>query len=188
MTEGNTEILVGVLIVACVLLMYCRSKKSTDGMKSLKAKIPGLQFRDGYQSYSTNIKPDYAYMPSKLEGMDEGTSGLNEQESFPTSASLSVTPPSGNENRLNWIPDVSISQNSYDPIANVMVDADGMPVEFTRDNMVHDTTLNSDNDKIWNTIYNRGKSRPLQPTPGNPSVGGASMHLIDTQPQRQYLI
>jgi hypothetical protein len=122
MSYSQTEILVGVLVLSCLLLLYCNKSKQPDGMKN--RYIPGLHMgRDGYsnmpkagsfEGYVVGHPGDESLSYTVRSGMSsEPCKGLNELQSVQTPAGNNVTPPTGNENAMLWRSNADVRHDIY---------------------------------------------------------------------------
>ncbi len=117
MSYSNIEILAGVLVAACILLLYCNYTKSkSEGMRH-GGHLPGLYMKDAAEGMYSDLPRSgsfgLSYTTKSGHFEEDMTTGLNEQVSQPTPASNSVQAPCGNENELLWTPDASIALDVY---------------------------------------------------------------------------
>lgn len=111
MSYTNSEILCGVLVVVCILLLYCNYKSNVDGMSKNKF-LKGLHMRDGYAAgYPGDKALSYTGRSSHFQENLENK-GLNDKQTQPTPAASVVAAPNANLNTM-WIPDAEIPLNSY---------------------------------------------------------------------------
>lgn len=174
------EILAGVLVVACVLLLYCNYNKSNaDGMRRGK-NLQGLHFVEGYSdrpragtfaardgyvvghpkdpalSYTTRSSHFVENMKDQAEDQ-----GLNDRNTRPTPAAVNVEQPTGNENRMMWMPDAEIPLDVY-----------------TRDGNVGSHTFTPEDEAfMFKNVFERNNNRVKADGAG--SLCGNAMRFID---------
>ncbi len=180
MSYSDAEILIGILIVACLLLMYSRSQdkpNDTDGMKDTTGTV-ALRFRDRYAvghpatgTFKSGFTAGYSYSPDLAEaGFNRGAAfddnvpidGLHEQETRQTPASYNCSTPESSEVDTKWKPDMTVVPNIYNA-----------------DKFMYTGLAASDNDMAFMDMYISNKTAPATPGPKNPSVGGVSLSLMD---------
>ena len=121
---SNTEILAGILLVACLILFYCNNKYEymkghplpelymNEGFYSDLPKHGS--FQENYTTYSADQQPmSYTTRSSNFSEPMSNNKSLHDRETVPTSAALTVQQPSENENNMRWVPDADISLNVY---------------------------------------------------------------------------
>ena len=180
MSYSDTEILIGVLIVACLLLLYCRSQNKTANADGMERGMIPLHFKnkEGYAvgkpavgTFKSGFTAGYAYSPDLAEGsFNRGVAfddnvpidGLHEQETRQTPASYNCSTPESSEVDTKWKPDMSVVPNVY-----------------SADKYMYTGLAASDNDMAFMDMYVRNKTAPALPGPKNPSVGGVSLTLMD---------
>ena len=191
MSYSDTELLIGVLIVACLLLLYCKSNNSesdVEGYKNNKvfngtSGLVPLSFGrtakhlERYTvmppagTFKSGFTAGYAYAPELAEGnFNRGVefndslpiAGLHEKETRQTPASYNCSTPEKTEVDIKWMPDMSIVPNVYGADRNMFT---GLAA--------------SDNDMAFMDMYIRNKTAPAVAGPKNPSVGGVSLALSD---------
>lgn len=178
MPYTTVELLVGALVVACLLLLYCKGSKPVDGMLHGKL-VPGLHMRDGYsnmkragtfdgvegytvghagdKSLSYNARHSYFKEGLGNAGSDQG---LNNLETRATPASANVQCPLGNENSILWAPDAAVQQDVYTATLN-------------------DHTFNrTEEDLMYKNVFSRETNKGT-PDSKSASLGGAILRLTD---------
>jgi hypothetical protein len=170
MSYTNTEILIGVLVVACLLLFYCKSTKKS-GMTP-----QGLHFKERYTALPKagtfdSFTTGYTYNPDLAEGnFNRGASiddsvpidGLHETITRQTPAGRNHKTPKRTEVDTKWKPDMTV-----------------VPSVYNADRYMYTGLAASDNDMAFMDMYVRTRTAPALPGPKNPSVGGVSMELMD---------
>lgn len=121
MPYTDTEILAGVLVAACLLLLYCSYQKgSRDGMRAKPLTVadrsPGLRLRNGFYSDMPAVgkfgprRSGYVGSPVRVltmhskyaEGLAAGKD-LNSVEAVPVNPNKMVDPDSDRQSELNQI-------------------------------------------------------------------------------------
>jgi hypothetical protein len=124
MSYTNVEILSGVLVVACLMLLWCQRSSNVDGLHGKPQS--GLVIRDGYVSmplaghfnktegYVTGRPGDrslsYTARASHFENTED--SGLNDLHTVPTPPSTDHKTPTDSD-PLRWAPDVGINEVDF---------------------------------------------------------------------------
>jgi hypothetical protein len=184
MAYTDTEILIGVLVVAVLLLLYCKSSKNkTDGFR--ESGLVPLSFSGHREKYTNMPKAGtfqsgfiagYSYDPYASEGgfnigptIDERVpvDGLHEKETRQTPAGSSCKTPARTDVDLKWTPNMEVVPNVY-----------------SSDKYMYTSLASSDNDMAYMDMYVRAKTAPPTPGPKNPSVGGVSLALSDFGSER----
>ncbi len=176
MSYSNTEILAGVLVAACLLLLYCNYNKSnSDGLHG-KKNLPGLHLRDGYsnlpkagsfkaiEGYTVGRPNDDALSYTTRSSYfreNLADQGLNDKATRGTPASANVEPPQGNENRMLWMPDAEIPLNVY-----------------TRDGHISSHEFSpTDETFMYKNVFERNSNRVMSEGAG--SLCGSAMRYVD---------
>lgn len=180
MSYSDTEILIGVLIVACLLLIYCKNQNKSAASEGMEKGMMPLVFhkRDKYAvgtpavgTFKSGFTTGYTYSPELAEGnFNRGVAfddsvpidGLHEQETRQTPASYNCSTPETSEVDSKWKPDMTVVPNVY-----------------SADKYMYTGLAASDNDMAFMDMYVRTKTAPALPGPKNPSVGGVSLSLMD---------
>lgn len=126
MSYSNLEILSGILVAACLLLLYCNYSKPCPENMHGERYIPGLnmrqgmysdlpkagtfQSRDGYTVGRVN-NPALSYTTRTSYFQENMNSGLNDKVVRPAVADLQR--PKCNETGMLWVPDAAIPLNVY---------------------------------------------------------------------------
>lgn len=185
MSYDTTDLLAGGLIVACVLLLLCWSRKP-EGMTA----IPGLKFKSGYTSGPTygrfhregyGIANTTGYLnTNRFEGMegladdDAPVKSLNNLETRATPSSMAVSKPTGKENNMQWESDAGIGVDVFNR---------------TNSDLESGARLSEkDNENLYDLVFTQSANKMSTPMPR--SLGGAIMNLTDysTVPSRQVTI
>jgi len=101
MSDSNTGLLVGILVVACVLLLMCKKSCKTEPMRrrlGVLPNVPGVRL-EGYTSM-----PRHGTFSDRREG-------LNCMETMATPASNAVKQPDDAVISQHWATDASIQLN-----------------------------------------------------------------------------
>ena len=179
MAYTDTEILIGVLVVASLLLMYCKSQSTSEGYRDGQ---PALHFRERYTAmpsagtFKSGFTAGYSYDPYAAEGSFNAgvplnpnvpVDGLHETLTRQTPAGSNCKTPSHTDVDVKWAPDMSIVPNVY-----------------SADKYMYTGLASSDNDMAYMDMYVRSKTAPPTAGPKNPSVGGVSLALSDFGSER----
>jgi len=153
MTYSNVEILSGVLVVACLLLLWRNRAKVVSLVKG-GSEQAGLVIRDGYTALPSAGKfhhdgfSSYAthsgYFTENLEDK-----GLNDLHTTPAPPSTDMSTPDVDVNAGLWLPEAGI--NSH---------------EFSADEEA----------EMYNNVFERHSNRVKQ---AGESLSGALLHYVD---------
>jgi hypothetical protein len=111
MSYSNTEVLTGILVAACLLLLVCRIRvEKSDGMRS-GADVPGLKFRDGYTHAPKH--GSYAIRNGMEPSQEPAVKSMHGLETRQTPASAIAKTADFAHTDLGWVPDASIQLDCY---------------------------------------------------------------------------
>lgn len=188
MSYSNLEILSGVLVAACLLLLYCNySKSSSENMRHGRM-LPGLYMRQGMEGMYGDLPKagtfkardgyvvghpmdkSLSYTTRSSHFQENMNSGLNDRSTRPTPAAVATPAPNGNENNILWMPNAEIPLNVY-------VGGSLNSHQFSEE----------DENYIMKNVFDRKVNQNSVQGPG--SVCGTSLKYIDyggnMQPTRQ---
>lgn len=188
MSYSNLEILSGILVAACLLLLYCNYSKSNSENMLHGRILPGLHMRQGMEGMYGDLPragtfkardgyvvghphdASLSYTTRSSHFQENMNSGLNDRSIPPTPASAATPEPNGSGNNILWMPDAEIPLNVY-------VGGGLNSQQFSEE----------DEKYIMNNVFNRKINQ--NSVQGPSSVGGVSLKYIDyggnMQPTRQ---
>lgn len=109
MSDNTTEVLVAVLVAACLLLLYCQSSKKQEYMRNGK-KLPGLRFSEGFYA---DMQKHGRFYSEGMQDVSQATTGLNGLETRVTPASSSVKSPDSLVTNMLWSSDAEVQHDIY---------------------------------------------------------------------------